>query len=202
MDSSVTFRDFDEKDIDFIYKCKNNEKLNSLIVGQFRPFTYDEARRWVEGCMGEHDTFRFWAVCANDEEQRIIGWISLSQIDKDNQSACFHGIVIGDESYHDGFAWIESYLFIMNYTFEVLQLNRLYGSSLVGHHVSNQASEVFLWTTEGVMRQAVMKNGRFYDLKCSSILKDEYFQHLSEGAYTTRSILKRIRQLRKNKKLY
>lgn len=197
MDSSVTFRDFEERDIDFIYKCKNDAKLNSLIVGKFRPFTFDEARRWVEGCMGEHDSYKFWAVCTNDEEQRIIGWVSLSQIDRENQNACFHGIVIGDENYHDGFAWIESYLFIMSYTFEVLQLNRLYGSSLVGHHVSNHASEVFLWTAEGIMRQAVMKDGRFYDLKCSSILKDEYFLHKSEGAYTTRSILKRIRQLRK-----
>lgn len=200
MDSSVTFRDFEERDIGFIYKCKNDEKLNSLIVGKFRPFTREEARKWVHGCLGEHDTYRFWAVCTNDDEQRIIGWVSLSEIDKSNQSACFHGIVIGDENYHDGFAWIASYLFIMSYAFEVLKLNRLYGSSLVGHSVSNYASDVFLWTTEGVMRQAVFKNGMFYDLKCSAILKEEYLHHLSEGAYTTRSILTRIRQLRKNKK--
>lgn len=198
MESTVSFRDFEERDIDFIYRCKNDEKLNNLVVGQYHPFTYDEARKWVEGCMGEHDTYKFWAICTNDEEQRIIGWISLSNIDRQNKSACFHGIVIGDENYHDGFAWIESYLFIMKYTFEVLRLNRLYGSSLVGHKISNHASEVFLWTTEGFMRQAVLKNGRFYDLKWGSILKDEYFQHLSEGEYTTRSILKRIRQLRKS----
>lgn len=199
MTKTVSFRDFEERDIDFIYKCKNDEKLNSMIVGDFHPFTYDEAIKWVHGCMGEHETYKFWAVCTNDEENRIVGWISLSKIDKKNQSACFHGIVIGDEKYHDGFAWIESYLFIMEYTFDLLHMNRLYGSSLIGHSVSNEASAIFLWTTEGIMRQAIKKNGRFYDLKCSSILKTEYIQNMAEGQYSLQSILNRIRQLKKNK---
>ena len=197
MEKTVDFRDFEERDIEFVYKCKNEEKLNSLIVGEWHPFTYEEATKWVHGCMGKHDTYKFWAVCTNDKERRIVGWISLSQIDKKNLSACFHGIVIGDEGFHDGFAWIESYLFIMCYTFETLHLNRLYGTSLVGHSVSNHASDVFLWTTEGIMRQAVFKNGKFYDLKISSILNREYSQNKQDGVYRIQSILKRVRMIRK-----
>lgn len=199
MEKTVSFRDFEERDINFIYKCKNDKKLNSLIVGEWHPFTYEEAEKWVHGCMGEHETFKFWAVCANDEKKRIVGWVSLSNIDKNNQSACFHGIVIGDERYHDGFAWIESYLFIMEYTFEVLHLNRLYGSSLIGHYISNVASTVFLWTTEGIMRQAIFKNGHFYDQKFSSILKEEYLLNKEQGLYCLQSILRRIRKLIHNK---
>ena len=97
MDNTVLFRDFEDRDIDFIYKCKNDEKLNSKIVGGFHPFTYEEAVKWVHGCMGEHETYRFWAVCTHDDEKRIVGWVSISQIDRKNHSACFHGIVIADE---------------------------------------------------------------------------------------------------------
>ena len=43
MDSTVLFRDFEDRDIDFIYHCKNDEKLNEMIVGQYHPFTYEEA---------------------------------------------------------------------------------------------------------------------------------------------------------------
>ena len=43
MEKTVCFRDFEVRDIDFIYKCKNDEKLNSMIVGQWHPFTYEEA---------------------------------------------------------------------------------------------------------------------------------------------------------------
>jgi RimJ/RimL family protein N-acetyltransferase len=172
MTHTVTFREFQERDIDFVFQCKNDEKLNRMIVKQSGPFSRDDAAKWVHGCMGEHKDFRFWAVCTNDEEQRIVGWVSLSSIDYSNKSACFHGIVIGDKDYNDGFAWIESYLFIMNYVFEVLSFNRLYGSSIIGNVDSNNAALVFLWTKEGVMRQAIYRNDVFYDVKMSSILRD------------------------------
>ena len=197
--NTVCFRDFEERDIEFIYRVKNDEKLNSMIVGEWHPFSYEEAVKWVHGCMGEHETFKFWAICTNNEEKRIIGWVSLSQIDKTNQCACFHGIVIGDSTYRNGFAWIETYLFVMEYAFERLGLNRLYGSSIVGHKDSNNIGKLLLWTREGVLRQAVFKNGKFYDEAIGSILRQEYFRNKVEGLYEMKSILKRLREMRKQK---
>lgn len=191
---TVAFRDLEERDVDFIYACKNDEKINSMIVKQSQSFSYEDAVKWVHGCMGEHKDFKFWAVCTNDEEQRIVGWISLSSIDENNNSACFHGIVIGDKDYHDGFAWIESYLFIMEYVFEKLNFNRLYGSSIIGNRSSNNAGFVFLWTKEGIARQAIMRNNRFYDVKMSSILREEYLRYKSEGEYELKAILHRVKQ--------
>ena len=196
---TVAFRDFEERDIDFVYTCKNDEKLNDMIVNQNRSFSYEDAVRWVHGCMGEHKDFRFWAVCTPDEEQRIVGWISLSKMDSINRSACFHGIVIGDEDYHDGFAWIESYLFIMDYVFEKLNYNRLYGSSIVGNKDSNSAGFVFLWTKEGIMRQAILRNNRYYDVKTSSILREEYLHYKAQGEYELKAILRRVKQWKSNK---
>ena len=196
MNSSVIFRDFEERDIDFVYRCKNDEKLNSLIVGEWHPFTYEETLKWVNGCMGYHETYKFWAICTNDDEKRIVGWVSLSQIDKVNQSVCYHGIVIADTAYRDGFAWIETYFFILQYVFETLKLNRLYGSSIVGHKQSNIAGELFLFKVEGIQREAVFREGKFYDVRQTSILKREYFENKRNGEYTMRAILKRLRSLR------
>jgi RimJ/RimL family protein N-acetyltransferase len=195
----VLFRDFEERDIDFIYKCKNDEHLNSMIVGKYKPFSYDDAVKWVHGCMGEHDTYKFWAVCTNDDERRIVGWVSISQIDYENQSVCFHGIVIGDKAYNDGFAWIESHIFVFQYCFEILKMNRVYSESLVGHRNSNNIGKIIYLMTEGIKRQAVYKNGKFYDVLFVSLLKDEYFEHKNNGDYEMKAILKRISYLRKNK---
>ena len=122
MERTVCFRDFEERDIDFIYKCKNDEKLNSMIVGQWHPFTYEEAAKWVHGCMGEHETYKFWAIATNDEEKRIVGWVSISNIDKVNRSACSHGIVIADPAYRNGLSWIEAILFIYEQFFKIMEL--------------------------------------------------------------------------------
>ena len=198
--NEIVFRDFEERDIDFIYKCKNDEGLNSLIVGSFHPFTYEEAVDWVHGCMGEHETFKFWAIATNDNEKRIVGWVSLSEIDIANRSACFHGLVIGDEEYHDGFAWIESYLFIYEYAFERLGLNRVYGTRLMEHKQTRAMGLVMFSKQEGVLRQAVYKNGQYHDLSIGSLLSSEYFEHKNKGDYEILAIIKRIKKARKEMK--
>lgn len=197
MEPTVLFRDFEERDIDFIYRCKNDEKLNKLIVGQYHPFTYTEAEKWVHGCMGEHETYKFWAICTNDEEKKIIGWTSLSSIDYENKSVCAHGIVIGDKDYNDGFAWLEGYLYSLYYSFEVLKFNRYYCSHLLEHKQSIFAEKLFFFKREGVQREAVYKNGKYHDIALSSILSREYFFHKENGDYKINSLIKRTAKLRK-----
>jgi len=195
----VCFRDFEERDIDFVYKCKNDEKLNRMIVGQYHPFTHEEAKKWVEGCMGEHKTYKFWAICTNDNVKEIVGWVSLSQIDMINKSAFFHGIVIADKKYKDGFAWIESYLFVYEYAFERLGLNRVYGTKMVDHKQTNAIAKAFFSQCEGIMRQAVYKNGKFYDLAIGALLSSDYFEHKQKGDYELKAIIKRIREAKKDR---
>lgn len=197
MNSTICFREFEERDVDAIYRWKNDEKLSQMIVGQFQPITYEDAQKWVKGCMGSHDNFIFWAICTNDDEKRIVGWAALAKIDKVNQSAETHSIVIADPDYNDGFAWLETEILMFNYAFEVLKLNRLYGVSLVGHKISNQVGELLFMKTEGILRQAIYKNDRFYDLQYDAILKDEYFAHKEAGDYELMAIIRRLKKLRK-----
>lgn len=201
MERTVCFRDFEERDIDFIYKCKNDEKLNSMIVGQWHPFTYEEAAKWVHGCMGEHETYKFWAIATNDEEKRIVGWTALSNIDKVNKSAFFYSIVIGDEKYRNGFPWVETQLFTITYAFEELQVNRLGYSCLSEHPSSMTIAPVMFFKQEGLLRDAVYKHERYYDEAIFSLLKDEYNQHKNAGEYELESIILRYASIvKKNKK--
>ena len=191
MEPTVLFRDFEERDIDFIYKCKNDERLNSMIVGQYHPFSYEDAVKWVHGCMGEHETFKFWAVCTNDNESRIVGWASLAKIDQDSKSAFFYSLVVGDPKYKKGLAWIEIQQFVMEYTFNVLQLNRLEYSCLSEHPSSMVIGPVMFFKQEGLFRQAVYKNNRYYDVAYFGLLKDEYQKHYENGDYEFMSVLER-----------
>ena len=50
---------------------------------------------------------------------------------------------------------------------------------------------------EGVLRQAVFKNGFFYDLSIAAILKDDYFKHKEAGDFDMLSVIRRLRKLRK-----
>ena len=189
MNNIILLRDFEDRDIDFVFKCKNDTKLNSMIVGEFHPFTREEAVKWVHGCMGEHENFKFWAICTNDEEQRIVGWISLSNIDLRNRSACHHGIVIGDKEYRDGTAMFEAMLLSIKYAFDILRLNRLYGSCLSEHKISPNMLNAFGFVLEGTLRQSVYKDGRYYDELLYAMLQEEYYSLKDKGAFDMSNLI-------------
>ena len=50
---------------------------------------------------------------------------------------------------------------------------------------------------EGILRQAVFKKGRYYDLSAAAILKDEYFAHKAAGDYEIINIIRRLRKIRR-----
>lgn len=200
MERSVDFRPFEERDAGFIYDCKNDEKLNSMIVGRFRPFTHEDAKNWVKGIIrADRKDMKFWAICTNDDEKRIIGWVSLSEIDKENKSAHHHGLVIGDPAYKDGTAMFEAMLFSMNYAFSELKVHRLYGSCLSGHKTTPHLNNALGFSLEGKRRDAFYKNNRYYDVWDYSILDNEFFDFLKQGRYSMNSLIKGfIKSLKRN----
>ncbi len=193
MENTVAFRKFEERDIDFIYKCKNDLRVNLLTVGHDHGFTREQAETWVKNCIkGDRPDLKFWAICSNDDEKKIVGWIGLSAIDKENNSACLNGLVIGDPDYKDGMAQIESYLFVFDYAFEKLKINRLYGSHLDAHKMTTVMAKATFFVDEGVLRESVYKNNKYYNEVCVSLLAQEYYEHKNKGEYTVKSVLKRV----------
>lgn len=198
MEKTVIFRAFEEEDIDSIYQWKNDDELNKMTVGLNRKICRDDVAKWVRSKMPHNPYEVYWAICPKDEPQKIIGYAQLTEIHFINSSANFSGIMIGDKKYQDGFAWLETYLFVMEYAFEQLGLNRLFGASILGHKESNGIGKYLFWKKEGILRQAVFKSGQYYDLLLGSILKDEYFLHKDNGEFEIKSILKRIRSYKRN----
>lgn len=196
MEKTVFFRAFEEEDIDSVYKWKNDDELNNMTVGLNRRICYNEVAEWVKSKMPHNPYEAYWAICSQ-ESGKIIGWACLTKIHYINSSVETGAIVIGDKNYQDGFAWIETVLFLLEYAFERLGLNRVYGESLIGHKISNFVEELVFMTREGVLRQAAFKNGQFYDVSMASLLKEEYFAHKAAGDYELPAVIQRLKKLRK-----
>lgn len=197
---SIKFRTFEERDINSIYRWKNDDELNRMSVGLCRKISYEDTAKWVRSKIPHNPFEVFWAVCTNDDEERIIGYAGLTDIHYINSSANFAGLVIGDKNYRNGIAWIELYQFVLEYAFERLGLNRLYGGAIVEHIQTNTMSKALFFQKEGVERQAVFKNGRFYDLEKHALLKKEYFEHKDKGDYEFSKILRRLVKISKEEK--
>ena len=195
MERTVYFRTFEETDADLIYNWMNDDKLKELSVGLNRRMCREEALEWVKSRMHHHDYHVYWAICSK-ENDKMIGYACLVNIHYINSSAETGAIMIADTDYNDGIAWLESVLFMFEYAFERLGLNRVYGVSLEGHKISNRIGPLLFMQIEGVLRQAAFKNGKYYDLQYVGLLKDEYFAHKEAGDYELPKLIRRLRKMR------
>lgn len=195
MEKTVYFRAFEPEDAILIHQWKNSDGLNELTVGLNKKTTMDDDLRWLNGVKDHHPYYAYWAICSK-ESDKMIGYASLVNIHYINSSAETGALMIADPSFNDGIAWIESVLFLFEYAFERLGLNRVYGKSLVGHKTSNTLGPLMYMEVEGTLRQAAYKNGRFYDLQYVGLLKDEYFAHKEAGDYELANVIRRIRKMR------
>lgn len=199
MGKTVYFRAFEEEDAELIYKWMNDDDLKQMSVGVNRRMCRGEALEWVKAKMFDNRFQVYWAICSK-ENDKMIGYASLVGIHYINSSAETGAIMIADPDYNDGTAWIETVLFMFEYAFERLNLHRVYGHSLVGHKMSNMIEPLMFMQNEGILRDAAYKNGRYYDLSCAAILRDEYFAHKEAGDFEMMSVIRRLRKLRKEAK--
>lgn len=191
MEKTVYFRAFEEEDVPSLYQWMNDDELKQLSVGLNKRVCREEVEEWIKA-RKFHNPYQAWfAICAL-ESKEMIGYMCLTDIHYVNSSAYFSGILIGNPNYRDGRAYVESYLFMLEYAFERLNLNRLYGTALADHKLSVTMAEVMYQKTEGVLRQSIFKNGKYHDEVICAILKDEYFEHKENGDFEMSSILKRI----------
>lgn len=196
---SVYFRTFEENDWETIYEWKNDDQLTKLSVGLNRRVSKEECRKWVAARINHSPYEVWWAICAKDTDM-LIGYMYLSNIHYINRSAEFGGLVIGNRDYQDGLAWIESYLFVLEYSFERLNLNRLYGYYISEHSQTRLMSEATYFRIEGIRKEALYKNGRYHDQIDIAILANEYYTHLKEDEYKETSIIRRLIKLKKESK--
>lgn len=199
MEKTVYFRTFEEEDAPLIYQWMNDDELKKLSVGLNRRMSREEALIWVKRRM-DHDQYNYWWVICTKDTNKAIGYMSLNNIHYINRTAEFGGLIIGDKDYHDGFAWIESYLFVYEYAFERLGLNRVYGTRLIEHKQTQAMGLVMFSKQEGVLRQAAYKNGKYHNLSIGSLLSSEYFEHKNNGDYEIPAIIRRIKKARKEMK--
>lgn len=127
-------------------------------------------KKWIEDTIFHSADIKL-AVCLTDNNLHI-GNVYLTDINYVNRTAESH-ILIGNKDYWgQGYAR-EALLQILHYGFEERGLNRVYAHINADNAASLRMHEKCGYTREGILRQAVFKNGRFKDVVVMSILKEE-----------------------------
>lgn len=164
-------REIEDKDIPLINHWRNDRDMISMLGAPFRYINRDTDIKWYENYLKSRSTNVRCAIVEKDEDV-ILGIISLTNINFQNQSAELH-LMIGKENQGKGLGTF-SVNELLYHAFNNLNLKRVELTVLKTNIRAIHLYEKCGFVKEGCKRQSKYKNGKFVDMLMYSILKDEW----------------------------
>ena len=193
---SIYLRPFAEDDYLLINKWRNDHELQRMTGGLIKYVSLEmEHQKMMDNVRD-----LYLAICLNDGSHRMIGYISLNNIDHLNKTADAGGTVIGEKDCQDGFSMFEALKLLLDYAFLQLNMNRITASCLPDHFLAPYSLGAFGFEKEGRMHECIYKNGSYQDMDLYALLRKKYDKIESDGGYSIKSLVRRCIKLRKEEK--
>ena len=119
----VYLKELSKKDIPLVNKWRNDPEIINLLGGPFRYINIEIEEAWFETYLKNRDKQVRCSIFI-DSDEKLIGLVSLLDIDHINKSAEFH-IMIGEKSYFDKGYGTEATKLMLNHAFNNLNLNQI-----------------------------------------------------------------------------
>lgn len=131
-------------------------------------YTKDMALDYIESIQ-DNESLKVYAVYLKTECIHI-GNISLQQISKKNKSAEI-AYLFGEKPYwNKGYA-TEASIVLLNHAFNDLKLHRIYFGTNIENIPMQKLGEKLGFIQEGRLKDAQLKNGKFYDIIIYGLIK-------------------------------
>jgi len=168
----VYLRALEPDDYKVSIKWRLDDEIWDMIVGPKYFVSEAYEKKWVEDAVYNSNNKLALAVCIKETNEHI-GYVYLNDIDYKNRTASF-AILIGEKKYWGKGLGKEITILILYHGFYVLGLNRIYSRQRLTNIASIKVHEKCGFKTEGVLREAVFKNGKFEDLNLMAVLRKDF----------------------------
>ena len=169
----IYLRAFELDDYKLINKWRKDEEDYKLIVGNKYYVSSERDKKWVEEKIFKDAKDIYLAICLKENDE-MIGYLSLNNIDWRNRKVEWGGITIGEKKHRGkGYANEAAYL-MLDFAFSELGIHRFYGHWLEANKASIMLGKKLGFKHEGVLRDSVYKNNNFNNVVVMSILKEEF----------------------------
>lgn len=162
--------DMDDVNQEYLTWINDGEVINQLAT--VFPSTFYQLENFVKSVLDNPNTI-FFAIIEK-ESNRHIGNVKLGPINWINRTSNF-GLMIGDKNnWGKGFAQ-ESFILLLKYAFEKLNLHKVWDMAVVSNIASIKANQKAGFKIEAELKEHVFKNGKYEDVVVLSLLAKDYF---------------------------
>lgn len=166
----IYLRTLEESDARNFLNTTKDQEIRYM-TGTKVSFTLEQIQQHIRH--SNEDTSRYdFAICLNENDQ-MIGELSISDIDEDNRKAGFRISMNSIPLTGKGFG-TEATQLVLKFVFEELKLNRLQLEVFSHNKRGIRAYEKSGFKKEGILRESLYYNGNFSDEIIMSIIQRGY----------------------------
>ena len=169
-----SLRELERKDLQTINLWRNNPQIISSLGAPFRYINLEVDDNWFDNYMKNRGNC---VRCSILEDDKLIGLVSLTDIDMLNRSAEFH-IMIGETKEQNKGAGTFATKEMLKHAFNNLNLNRVMLVVLEENLRAQHMYEKVGFIKEGMMRKVFFKNGMYTNAYIYSILNEEFYSNI------------------------
>ena len=169
--SSIYLRALEREDLNNVLGWVNNPEVTYYMVTGQKPSTLDDIEKEYEATTGDGKNIVFAII--DKKTNNHIGNIGLYSI-RPVSCAAELRIIIGDKSVWGKGVGAEACILIVRYAFDRLNLNKVFLGVNKDNPGGVKCYENAGFVEEGVLRDEIYRNGRFYDAVRMSILREEF----------------------------
>jgi ribosomal-protein-alanine N-acetyltransferase len=164
-------RRFEINDLDFVYKHFSDSNVSKYLYDNEPPANIDEAKNILDWCIDiKAQTHIRWCISLKNNGIPI-GTVGFHNYDKTNNAAEI-GYDLSEDHWNQGYM-SEALSIVLNYGFELFNLNRIYAYVYISNESSNRLLDKLGFKLEGIIRDKHLFRGVYYDHNLFSILKAE-----------------------------
>ena len=168
----ILLRAIEASDLELIHKWSNDPDIASQLGNIHLPTSTNQQKQWFENIQSEKDTVRLSIQLIKDGS--LIGYIGLWHINWLDRIAEF-GFMIGDKTNHNKGFGTEATRALLKYSFETLDLMRIYSFVLETNLASLRAHEKSGFKVEGLAREHAFRNGKRVNVSFLGVLREDFY---------------------------
>lgn len=169
---TIILRDLQAADKEYFFSWIKDKEVTRYSLSRFQKMkSNDEISVWFDSLLSDKSSYNKAIVDRTND--KLIGYAGIARLNKNNLSGEYF-IFIGDKSYHGNGIGTFVTKEIVKKGFQELGLNRIMLTASEKNIGAIKAYKKANFRTEGIMRQAFYREGKFHDKIIMAILRDEW----------------------------
>ncbi len=158
-------------DVERLTFLKNNKTAARLLGGNTPTYSIEDISRWVNAHNSKQDELLL--VVVDTLRNEIIGHVGLYDIDSVSGKTEYGILLADDESRGKGYG-TKCTMTLLDYAFNTLKLHKVTAEVLAENKASEAMFKKCGFLIDGILRDDVFKNDRYYNVLAMSILSTDF----------------------------